>query len=305
VTKLGVACEVDSSNLVEDTPLSLLAELKPKAKKRIIDLVSAAGIDVSDWADFKGGAKRAASNPKYCYEWSFVDPGRIVVLNLWHASMDERNGIVSIDMNLPKNVSRYSKHVGTGVWRARAEKFDRAIQDAVKNHLPIRVVVMDGEMRDANNPKSKASRVKYRLLDPVAWAVTSYDWETADCTLTRGALAARFVDQFSVQQEPEALVERRMVSGMAFVRDPAIRRRALDRASGACEYCKKPGFTMVDGSIFLETHHVVPLGEDGTDTDDNVAALCPNHHREAHHGAQADVIRRTLQSQLRCLFHQS
>ena len=305
VVKPGLACEVDSLNPVEDKPMSLLEELKPKVKKHIIDLVSAAGIDVSDWADFEGGAKKAASNPKYCYEWSFVDPGRIVVLNLWHASMDERSGIVSIALNHPKNVSRYSKHIGKGVWKARAERFDRAVQDAAKNHLPIRVVVMDGEMRDADDPKSKASRVKYRQLDPVAWAVTSYDWKTADCTLTRGALAARFVDQFSVQQEPEASVERRMVSGMVYVRDPTVRRCALDRAKGVCEYCAKPGFTMTDGSIFLETHHVVPLGEDGTDTEDNVAALCPNHHREAHHGARAAEIRRTLLSQLRCLIHQS
>ena len=279
--------------------MSLLEDLKPKERKRIIDLVSAAGIDVSDWANFAGGAKRAASNPKHCYEWSFVDPGRIVVVNLWHASMRERNGTVSIHLNLRKSVRRYSQRGGKGVWRARAEKLDLAIQDAAKNPLPIRVVVNDGKMRDADDPKARASQVKYRLLDPVSWAVTSYDRETGDCTLTRGAVAARFVDQFSVEPDPEAAAERRMVSGMAYVRDPSLRCRALERAKGACEYCEKPGFTMANGSIFLETHHVVPLGEGGTDTEDNLAAVCPNHHREAHHGARAAEIRRTLLSRLR------
>jgi hypothetical protein len=25
-----------------------------------------------------------ASHPAYCYEWAFREPGRLVVLNLWH-----------------------------------------------------------------------------------------------------------------------------------------------------------------------------------------------------------------------------
>jgi hypothetical protein len=28
-------------------------------------------------------------NPKYCYDWSFVELGKVVVLNLWHHSMKE------------------------------------------------------------------------------------------------------------------------------------------------------------------------------------------------------------------------
>jgi hypothetical protein len=45
--------------------MSTLDELKFTVKQRVIDLVSAAGIDVSDWGKFAGGEKRAASNPKY------------------------------------------------------------------------------------------------------------------------------------------------------------------------------------------------------------------------------------------------
>jgi 5-methylcytosine-specific restriction protein A len=285
-------------------PLSLLEELKPKAKKRIIDLVSAAGIDVSDWRNFAGGPNRAAANPKYCYEWSFVDPGRIVVLNLWHTSMKERNGIVYIDLNLRESVRSYSQRGGKGVWRARAEKMDLAIQESAKNLLPIRTVINDGKMRDTDDPKAKASQVKYRQLDPLPWAVTSYDWKTGECTLTRGALAARFVDQFSVQPEPEAAVERRTISGMAFVRGAAVRYRALERANGECEYCGERGFTTPGGAPFLETHHVIPLNNDGSDTEDNVAAVCANHHREAHYGERAAEIKRILLSRLRRLVPQ-
>lgn len=285
--------------------MSVLDELKPMTKQRVIDLVSAAGVDVNDWANFKGGEKRAASNPKYCYEWSFVEPRRIVVLNLWHADMRERNRIVSINLNLRKSMRRPSQLGYKGVWRARAEKFDLAIQEAKKNLLPIRAVINDGKRRDVDDPKAKASRVEYRLLDPLPWAVTLYDGKTGECTLTRGAQANQFVDQFSVQPESGASVERRMVSGMAYVRDSGLRSGALERAKGVCEYCAKPAFTTADGRVFLETHHVVPLGEGGTDTKDNVAALCPNHHREAHHGARAAEIRRTLLNRLRCLLSQS
>lgn len=154
-------------------------------------------------------------------------------------------------------------------------------------------------MRDADDPKAKPSRVKYRRLDPLSWEVTSYEWKTGECTLTRGALTGRFVDQFSLPREPEAAVERLMVSGMAYLRDPALRSRALERAKGACEYCANPGFAMADGRVFLETHHEVPLSEGGTDTEDNLAALCANHHGEAHHGARAAEIRSTLLNQLR------
>ena len=110
-----------------------------------------------------------------------MEPGRVVVLNLWHAPMREQNGIVSVNLNLRKGGEK-------GVRRARAEKFDFAIQEAAKNLLPIRVVINDGEMRDADDPKAKPSRVKYRLLDPLPWAVKSYEWKTGECTLTRGAL---------------------------------------------------------------------------------------------------------------------
>ena len=40
-----------------------------------MDLVKLAGVDVSDWANFKG--KHASTNPKYCYEWSFIEPGKL------------------------------------------------------------------------------------------------------------------------------------------------------------------------------------------------------------------------------------
>jgi hypothetical protein len=50
--------------------MSTLSEIAPKSSPRMMDLVDAAGVDVSGWENFKGGKKKAASNPKYCYKWS-------------------------------------------------------------------------------------------------------------------------------------------------------------------------------------------------------------------------------------------
>ena len=46
--------------------------------------------------------------------------------------------------------------------------------------------------------------------------------------------------------------------------------------------------------IYLETHHIVPLHEGGDDTSENVIALCPNHHREAHYGEKRNDMRNEM-----------
>ena len=61
--------------------MTALSDLRPAHKLHVMDLVRDAGVDVSDWRNFKGGAKRARMNPKYCYEWAFEQAGEVVVLN--------------------------------------------------------------------------------------------------------------------------------------------------------------------------------------------------------------------------------
>lgn len=167
--------------------MSDLSELKPSRRHRIIVLVSAAGVDVSDWGNYKGGKANAAANPKYCYEWSFVEPNKVVVLNLWYDSMRECDGTIVQDHNFRENAHKYALLPNKSVWKKRALNMDRAVQTAAKDNLPIRVVVCDGAMRDRNDPNAKASRVDNRLLDPVTWDVTAYDRNTGQCTVTRGA----------------------------------------------------------------------------------------------------------------------
>jgi 5-methylcytosine-specific restriction protein A len=276
-----------------------LEDLTPVEKRRVYDLVKDAGLDVSDWANYSRGTKWAAANPKYCYEWAFLEPGRLVILNLWRGQLREHRGSVSWSGNLREWIKRHSVRGAKAVWRRRAEVFQDAVAEAARRGLPVRVIVNDGTMRSAADASARPSQVQRRLLDPLPWAVSSYDSRSGQCLLIRGLLARGSVDQFDLPQQGGEPAERISVQSTVFMRDSALRAAALQRANGRCEFCGRPGFTMSDGRVFLETHHIVPLSAGGPDSADNIAAVCPNHHREAHHGSQAESIRNVLLQQLR------
>lgn len=276
--------------------MSSLSEIEPKELFTVLDLAKAAGIDVSKWTregQEDSGAKR---NPAPCYEWSFLQPGKVVVLNLWHKELTERaDGTVVYQQNWRELTATLKGQRGK-----RAQRTDEAIQAACNDSLPIRVIVLEGRRRGVDVIESEASKVSKRLLDPVVWNISRYDNETGQCELIRGGL--RYVDQFSLRVSAPKQPERREVSGQTFVRSGIVRTNVLSRAGGKCELCQNLGFKTPNGSLFLETHHVIALGEGGSDRESNVAALCPNHHREAHHGAEQNAIREKLLAHLKSLY---
>jgi 5-methylcytosine-specific restriction enzyme A len=269
-----------------------LNDLRPVHKQLVIDAVRSAGIDVSDWGDYEGGEDRASTNPKYCYEWSFVEPKKVVVLNLWHQQMEILSGAIFQKFNMREISLELGRLPGKGVWSKRATNMDVAIQNAFKDGLPVRVVVCDGPRRGTDRPITEASRVEKRQLDQIPWAVTEYNWETGDCVIVRGASPELFVDQFSLNEDES--VKKQKIEGEAYVRDPEVRRQVRLRAQGRCELCGTRGFTMSNGRLYIEVHHVIPLSEQGPDKVENVVALCPSHHREAHHGVEALTIQNKL-----------
>ncbi len=100
------------------------------------------------------------------------------------------------------------------------------------------------------------------------------------------------------QQKPKKVV----TTTTAFVRDPEVVAFVEKRANGACEHCGKPApFFRKDGTPYLEVHHIEPLAEQGTDTVENAAALCPNCHRECHHGENAPKLRDFLLTKIAAL----
>jgi 5-methylcytosine-specific restriction enzyme A len=82
-------------------------------------------------------------------------------------------------------------------------------------------------------------------------------------------------------------------------RSAAVREYVLARAAGICESCGRPApFRRRDGSAYLEPHHTRRLSDGGPDHPRWVGAVCPNCHREMHHGAEGDEKNRELQRHL-------
>lgn len=80
-----------------------------------------------------------------------------------------------------------------------------------------------------------------------------------------------------------------------FIRSVALIKYARKRAEGYCELCKDPApFIDTNDLPFLEVHHISRLSDDGPDHPNNVAAICPNCHREAHYGKNKDEIKDAL-----------
>lgn len=264
--------------------MSVLDDLRPTEKINLINLVQAAGIDISDWANYGDGNKPPSQNPRYCYEWSFIDQNKVVVLNLWHNNFTEESNSIFQRINFIAVENQLS-----GVRLSRFIKLRETIEFAFNENIPVRVVIClseDGSMRTVDK----------RVLDSEPWTITSYDKNIGQCTLVRGIKLIKYVDQFELQDADTTEPRRRDVTGSAFCRSADVRRKVLERAQGHCEYCGAPGFKMVNKEIYLETHHVIPLSDNGPDIISNVAALCPNHHREAHHGQNRNDIRENLLS---------
>jgi 5-methylcytosine-specific restriction endonuclease McrA len=88
-------------------------------------------------------------------------------------------------------------------------------------------------------------------------------------------------------------------SGQAYRRDIRVREAVLEFANGRCERCGQEGFLTASGERYLETHHVIGVAERGPDTVDNVIAVCPNCHRQAHFAADRIHVERDFMEAIR------
>lgn len=71
-----------------------------------------------------------------------------------------------------------------------------------------------------------------------------------------------------------------------YQRDLKVIAYALKKSNGICGDCGNPApfNSGKTGIPYLEVHHVKMLKDGGSDTVDNVIALCPNCHRKRHYG---------------------
>lgn len=269
--------------------MSILEDIRPSKRLLVFDLVEEAGLDMTDWIASSNDPRGPKANPKYCYEWSFVEPGKVVILNLWHESMIDDGQSITESGNFRADAEKHRGPKGNAKWFQRGVKLDKALQTAVRDNLPIRVIINSGERRKPTG--KKASRVLARQLDPKPWTIAEYDWSSGAHVLHRGIIDREFVDQFDIEQAEKSGPKKRDQSGSVYVRDPKVRDQVKRRARGICEYCGEAGFEMESGALYLETHHIVALAEGGADTPRNVIALCPKHHRMAHFARDAETMR--------------
>ncbi|WP_447759610.1 HNH endonuclease [Pseudomonas moraviensis] len=306
---------------------NLRDKLKPESTTRVYDVVSEAGIDVSDWHNFSS-SRSPAQNPKYCYRWAFEGNDR-VLLCLWHDELDFLDGGVESKGNARAEYKAHDEKANDQrsssvrqrlkTWAARALQMDEVIKTAHRKMCPVRVaLVRSKNPRRLENERASAD---YRLLDPAPWHLVRYDMETGEFLVRRGpecpdetyettpvlvytapayvaldsmlpeitldSYGVGVADQFVGSDYPD----RKMVSASVWERSAKVRQVVLSRSCGRCEHCGRPGFLKINGEIYLETHHIIPLSEEGADVSSNVIALCPEHHREAHYGFEREALK--------------
>jgi hypothetical protein len=277
--------------------MSVMDDLRPIEKLRVMDLLSRAGIEVAHWKDFKG--KNPATNPKYCYNWAFEQPGELIALCLWHNSIQERDGRVFFH-RLPREYSTDRPVPGAVMWNLRDSEFATGLETAYRQQLPIRVIVVDGKRRNADDEVPVASSVEARLLDPAPWAITEFNEATQECIIERGAVPSLlpldppdYELSYFEGRRRRAFVNHRVREGKAR-RDKIKEALRINEGRLVCEVpgC---GFDFLAqygplGDGYAQVHHLTPLNKapnDGRATKlSDLAIVCANCHVMIHKGGE-------------------
>ncbi|MBN1264439.1 MAG: HNH endonuclease [Anaerolineales bacterium] len=140
-----------------------------------------------------------------------------------------------------------------------------------------------------NNPR-EAIVFELRPLTAINQETIANDDQTSALgQLSLEELRERAIQEAQISQFPQDSYTH------IFNRGSAVRAYVLRRANGVCEACGDPApFRTEAGYPFLESHHIHRLSDGGPDHPVNVAAICPNCHRRAHHGADREAFNQRL-----------
>jgi hypothetical protein len=275
----------------------MITSLKPTKRELVYDLIREAGIDVSDWSNYER-PQLPQSNPRYCYDWSFVELNRVVVC-LWFDDMQEHDNGIFQELNYG-NKPEVERGL-SGVQKNRCWSMDAAFRKAYRAQLPVRVIIVDGP-----TDRFDERAVARRSLDSVEWHIAAYDENSYDTLLRRGTrrvipesgssfpspAPATNGDTINDLYDPELLGRDSAVKNLQLVpgvaRDPKVRRAVLID----CNYtCERPGCgAKRDFSGFIDVHHI--FGVLNSDRPWTCVALCPNCHREAHFSPDSERLNR-------------
>jgi 5-methylcytosine-specific restriction protein A len=142
----------------------------------------------------------------------------------------------------------------------------------------------NGDMRDA---------VRFKLA-PAGGIEAELD-ESDASALSPDELYERAKQSSSAQGTSTQSSTTTTASGILYTRSDLVRDFALTMADGTCQGCGEDApFLDKDGEAFLELHHLHRVSDGGVDDPENVIAICPNCHREVHHGKDGDKLNETL-----------
>jgi 5-methylcytosine-specific restriction enzyme A len=262
--------------------MSNLSDVNPTSRPKVMDILKYdLGFDVSNWG--------WAANPKYCYDYSF-DAADYTVINIYWARLKEKRGVITWKLDKSEELRRNN----SGLRKKRAENFVLSVERAARKGLPIRVIVGD----------RKSDRVQFRMLDPMPWAVISYDAATGDCVLERGGTP---IELGGIDYESKMLGfegNKRALFIIHRKREARLRKakieEALKRNEGRLP-CEVPGcgFDFIErygevGRGFAHVHHKKPLSlapDKGRKVSlEELAVVCPNCHAMIHIGGKCRAI---------------
>lgn len=114
-------------------------------------------------------------------------------------------------------------------------------------------------------------------IKPLPKIYGSFDFELNVVDALKGDLLRVVGKKFPEQVE---------VRTYQYQRDLKVAAYALKKANGICSDCRNtaPFKSKITDLPYLEVHHIKMLKDGGSDTTDNVIALCPNCHRKRHYG---------------------
>lgn len=94
--------------------------------------------------------------------------------------------------------------------------------------------------------------------------------------------------------QPRGVVtpSKRVVTTTNIARDPKVKAWLLqNNVDFKCECCQEVApFFLSDRTPFFEVHHLKRLADDGSDRVSNAVVICPNCHRELHHGPKSSSL---------------
>ena len=191
---------------------SALDALRPATKRNVMDLVSAAGIDVTAWGFVDDQLYPVPqSNPKFCYEWSFGSPQEGYVLCVWHEQLAERKGRVVYDCDIGSHTRKLRQELGrTGLTNAqrarllkqvrRSEAFEAAVANSYYSARPLLVILNRGDARSGVDLADTASAVSERDLDVDRWYV--HKLFEGNALIVRGEPPPTLEPQINLQDSP-------------------------------------------------------------------------------------------------------